>query len=149
VSQRGDFAQALMSRSVEYDNHKDGQQWAIRHFNPDGSGQYEDVPIEVSKPRDATAQEAQLYGQSRITGGWKVTLGGSVALLESGWGELGDITEDMVIVAGSAMDLTRPLPGVVDAKRYDIVHVHRVVNFGVVQQYYLFLQPASGGPTSG
>jgi hypothetical protein len=150
---RSEFAQAVMSLGIKHDAHKDGQQWAIRCYDPNpgdpSAVDYVDIAVEVSKPTVATTREADLYGKSRIEGGWRVTVGGNIALRQTPWGVVEDLTEDNVVVAGSGLQNVDGWDEVTGAQEYDVVHVHRISNSGGVQEYYLYLQPASGGASRG
>lgn len=139
-----------MDAGIGMDARKDGLLWAILARGPAGVGgrPYEHVLIDPSI-REATTKEAVFYGKKRIEGGWKLTLSGTVDLLTHTWGSIGPLSEELVIVRGTAKTTVDGRNILANAESFNIIHIHPVKNDGLVQEYWVFINKETGGNSSG
>lgn len=144
---RGEFAQRASAKAIGIDCRKDGLVWGVRVYGTGADdGKFADVVVDTVI-RDMTTKEIEYWGKGKISNGWKVTIAGNCQYLSTPFGTLGVLAEDIILVRGTSLDLTKPRPVILNAEQMIVASVGGQYQSGKIDEYWLFVGAKDGGPT--
>lgn len=142
---RGQFAQRGLSKGVKADPRKDNWIWGLRVYSPD-QNQFTDVRLDIAI-REMDQKDVEFWGKGKISGGWKLTVPGQIEYAATVWGTVGPLSEDIVLVRGTAYTTANGRPVITGERVMTVAAVNPVYSGKRVQEYWIFAGDRAGGPT--